>query len=417
MVRVLSLLTIGTLFSFPVAAQDSFLDISGFADFRLTHAFAGEEDFFNGGLGKTRYGASEDGSANTQLRLSEISVLAKADIAWGWKAFAHLKFDSEQDKPVDLVEAFVTYKPVPSSAWSFEYKAGLFFPHISRENISTAWTTPYTITPSAINAWVGEEIRALGLEARATYKTENHKVSLSGAIFGFNDPAGSLLAFRGWALHDAKVGAFSTVPLAPIPSIGTEDSFLRQAAYVNPIRELDNKPGFYAALDYSYGRNIQLGAFYYDNRGNPEAFNGEQYAWDTRFLNVYAEANLPSDIKFISQYMRGSTEMGVIAEGDRRYVDVDFKAAFALLSKTFGPFRLSARYDWFDNDDNSFIQVDNNFENGDAYTVAFSWRIDAKNQLLAEYLQVNSDRDNRVGLGVDTEQKNKLLQFSFRRRF
>ncbi len=394
------------------------VNVDVYVDTRLTLS-SGERSFYQDNLGKTRYGSDSNGDSNTKLRLAEVAILTEVDIAWGWKAFANIKYDTEQNKPADIVEGFVTYKPVPTSQWSYEFKAGLFFPHISRENVGIAWTSPYTITPSAINTWVGEEIKVLGAEAKATYKAEAHEVSFSGSIFGFNDPAGTLLAFRGWALHDVKTGAFSSVPLAPLNSIGGgEDVFLQQALFVKPVAELDNKPGFYAALDYTYNDWLQLGAFYYDNRGNPEEFNGSQYAWDTRFLNVYAEADVGAGVKLISQFMTGKTEMGVVVEEEgRRYVDIDYRSAFFLATKKFGDFRISARYDWFDVEDNSFLILDNNAEDGDAITLAGSWKIGTKDTIIAEFLHTNSNRGNRIDLDSAPRQSSNQLQISYRKTF
>ena len=297
-------------------------------------------------------------------------------------------------------------------------KAGLFFPHISRENVGVAWTSPYTITPSAVNSWVGEEIRALGVEGTATYQAEDYKVSFTGAIFGFNDPAGTLLAYRGWGLGDAKVGAFGRLPLPPLPSIGPDGDFLQQPLWVGPIKEVDNRPGFYGAVDWEYGRNWKFGAFYYDNRGDPERLAGDgQYAWDTRFINVYAEGDIPGGIHVISQYMRGSTIMGEVAANGDRFVDVDYKAGFILATKAFGPYRATVRADWFEIDDNSFIFVDNNNENGSSFTMAFSAQLGDNDTIIAEYLRIDSVRQARETIGFAPTQHNDIMQVSYRWRF
>ncbi|MEX0300449.1 MAG: hypothetical protein AB3N28_15350, partial [Kordiimonas sp.] len=205
-----------------VAQDSSFpIDLELYTDARVAFA-SGEPGWFNDWLGKGRYGGTRNGDTRTYARIPEISLLAKADITWDLQSFVHLKYDPEQDRAVDIVEAYLKYQPAPKSAFSYSVKAGLFFPHISRENVGIAWTTPYTITPSAINSWVGEEIRTLGLEGKLTYRGEASEVSLTAAVFGFNDPAGTLLAFRGWGIGDAKVGAFGELPLAPLPAIGLQ---------------------------------------------------------------------------------------------------------------------------------------------------------------------------------------------------
>ena len=53
---------------------------------------------------------------------------------------------------------------------SWSVKAGAFFPTISLENDDLGWTSPYTLTPSAINSWIGEELRTIGSEGIAALR-------------------------------------------------------------------------------------------------------------------------------------------------------------------------------------------------------------------------------------------------------
>jgi len=393
------------------------IDFELYTDLRLTYA-KGEPSWFDDYLGKARYGGNHYGDANLKLRLPEVSVLATADISWDTKAFVHVKYDPEQNKPIDLVEAYLTYTPVPKSAFSYAFKAGLYFPHISRENIGVAWTSPFTITPSAINSWVGEEIRALGLEAKGSYISNQHRFDITAGMFGFNDAAGTLLAFRGWGLGDAKVGAFSRLPLSSLPSIGSESSFLAQPLWVHPIREIDGRVGYYAALDYSFSDVFKTGAFYYDNRGDPEKIVELQYSWDTRFWNFYAESDFGDGLKLIAQYMTGMTEMGnLYGAKQRRRVYVGYDAGYVLATKKIDKYRLSARYDWFGVDDKSFVALDNNNENGTAFTAAIAVKVSKKTSLITEYLRIKSDRPSRLGIGFAEGQTNDIFQLSWRQRF
>jgi len=403
--------------AFPVTANNSPLDIEVYADLRLTHA-SGEPTWFNDWLGKGRYGGKR-GESETKLRIPEVSIIGKYEINWDWQLFAHAKYDPEQDKPLDLVEAYLRFSPAPKSKLSYQVKAGMFFPHISRENVGIAWISPYSITPSAINSWVGEEIRTVGVEAKATYKSGNHQLDFTAAGFGFNDPAGTLLAFRGWALGDYKAGAFSRLPLAELPQIGPESDFLsHQPFWVKPVQEVDGKIGYYGSLDYSFARKYKAGVFYYDNRGDPEEIRAKQYGWDTRFWSFYSELDLPADVKLIGQYMTGNTLMGFrYGAENRRAVDVDFEALYVLLSKKINKLRLTARYDWFETTDNSFTYEDNNNEWGDAYLVSASWEFSKKTSVVAEYLHVDSWRPARQAIGFASDQKNDILQLSLRQRF
>ncbi len=398
------------LFALSVKAEDSgFTDFSlrWLVDARAAHSDS-ETTWLEQGLGKGRYD-----STSPLLELSEVSLVAEADFNWQWQGFTHLKYDPEQDQALDLVEAYVRFNPVPDGDIRYRIRAGLLFPHISRENRGLAWTTPFSITPSAINSWVGEEIRTLALEGSATHRQGPWKMTATAAIFGFNDPAGSLLAYRGWAMHDLKVGAFSRVPLPPLSSIGSPSAFSPQPLWVDPVREVDNRPGFYGALDWEYERRHKFGAFFYDNRGDPEVFKRSQYAWDTHFWNLYFETKLPASTLLIAQYMTGRTQMGPESGGVRQ-VDVDFEGAYLLATKQLGDNRVTLRRDWFDADDNSFVSIDNNGETGSAWTLALSHKLDKNSRLIAEFIRIDSRRPNRADLGLAARQTEHQFQLSYR---
>lgn len=394
-------------------AKESKIETNILLDARYTIS-KGEPSWFDNWLSKGRYGGELDGDTINKFRLSEASVLTKFEINWDLKGFVHLKNDPEQNEFLDVVEAWVRYKPAPQSVVGYEVKAGFMFPHISRENIGVAWTSPYTISPSAINSWVGEEIRVLGVEAKAVYRGDNNQIALTGAIFGFNDPAGTLLAYRGWGIGDAKVGIQGELPLAKLPSIGPDSTFVKQPFWVKPVREIDERAGYYVALDWTLYDFIQFGGLFYDNRGDPEVTEGGQYAWKTKFLNLYVELTLANDLKVIAQHMQGSSKMGFKAFGGGRQVDVDFSAGFLLVSKRLGRFRGSLRYDWFKVDDNTHVPVDNNNEDGDAFTIAFSTAVRKNDTIIFEYLNIDSDRPAREDIGFDARQKNKTIQLSYR---
>ena len=349
----------------------------------------------------------------------EIDVDKSGNFNWEWSAFVHAKYDETQDGPVDVVEAFVKYSPSPTSSTRYNFRAGLFFPHISRENVGVAWSSPYTITPSAINSWVGEEIRTLGLEAKVSFRGETNKVDITAGAFGFNDAAGTLLAFRGWALNDVKATAFSQLPLAFLPQIGPETSnFVAQPFFVEPVAEIDESVGFYGSVDWTYNRNWKAGAYYYDNRADPNVVEQQQYGWWTRFWNFYVEGDAFAGIHLIAQYMTGNTTMGrVVPAFGTRYVDLDFTSGFVLATRKFGRQRVSARFDWFDTSDNAFVARDNNNEAGAAITVAHSYEFSRKSSVIAEYMFVDSKRVARQDIGMAPDQQQSIFQIAFRQRF
>ncbi len=414
------------LINAPISASalDIESDFTVFGDLRLVTA-GGEKSWLDKGLGKSRYGSDSDGSDHLGVHLSEISLLANVNIGWDWQIFTHASYSPEQHKPVDVIESFLKYRPAPMSALSWSGRAGLFFPHISRENVGVAWTSPYSITPSAINSWVGEEVRVGGLEATASYKFDSSKLSLTGSLFGYNDPSGTLLAFRGWALHDLKIGAFSSVPLAPIPSLAgvpaTADTPARARAlpqdqWTHPSLELDDKIGYYLSLDYDYGKKYKLGALWYDNRGDPSVRKGGQYAWGTSFWNIYADLNITDNFKLIAQAMKGTTLMGSLIT-DFRPLDVDYKSAFILGSYTMDKWRFSARAETFKTIDNTWLVRDDNDETGHSFMIATSHTFNKNGNIVAEWLYIDSKRDVRQEIGLPLQTKVNQFQLSYRYQF
>jgi hypothetical protein len=400
------------------------LDFGLLFDFRF--AATGEtRGFFDRGLGKTRYGGNDEGSGRALARLAQLSFVADAQFIESLGAHVQLNFDAEPDRGdagdrVDLIEAFLRYRFSLGSQNELRGKAGLFFPPISLEHPGEAWTTLYSITPSVVNSWVGEEIRALGAEvtyARVGYENE---VSFTAAGFGWNDPSATLLAFRGWAAQDRQTGFADHIPLAPLPSISEGGIFEGQASWAEPVREVDHRAGYYAALSWDKYRRLLANAIYYDNRANPMFFDSEQYGWHTKFYNVgllYSFRDGTSGPELLGQFLGGDTWMGNLAP-DLPKVNFDYRAAYLLFTVPAGRHRVSFRYDWFETVDlDEFRDVDNNDENGYALTLAYLMRTAEKQRLALELLHVRSDRLGRASIGLPVEANEWLFQMSYRLGF
>ncbi len=398
----------------PVLAQGpaATFDILGVVDARLIlsdDTKSWEEE----GLGKTRWGGDANGDSRVIGRIAEASLIAVSRLTWDWTGVVHVKVDSQQEHPIDVVEAFLRYKPVPTSEYKWEAKFGAFFPPISLENKAIAWTSPYTISSSAINSWVGEELKTIGGEVKVSREFEDFELSLTGSAFLANDPAGTLLAWRGWAIHDREAGLFDRLPLAPIRAIEPGGSVERQARWVEPFHQIDNRIGAYAGLNIDHHALGSFSVLYYDNQSFDRAFDGFQYAWDTYFASAGYENTLPGGVKLISQVMAGNTSMGTRPLLGSK-VDNDFWSAFVLLSKNFSGHRFSLRYDHFEVADDDFTPDDLNQENGNAITAAYVVRPFDKQRLTLEVLHINSKRAERQFLNWPVTAKETILQASYR---
>lgn len=374
----------------------------------------------DGGLGKTRFGGTQADGARVLGRV-EAAVKAQAKIGWDWTANVTATVSGQQYHLIDAQEAFLRYKPAPTGALALEAKVGVFIPPISLENTGIAWTSPFTLSPSALNAWVGDEIRSLGGEfsaaRRVAFGDESIKVRATGGLFGFDDPAGALLAWRGWAVHDRTAGVLERHPLSPLRSLRPGGTVPQQAPWAEPFHELDGRPGYYAGVSLEDEMRDEVRVLYYDNRANTRVFDGRQYAWHTRFTSVGAKTLLPGDIEIVTQAMTGRTTMNLQPSPLGAIVDADFTSAFLLASRAWDKHRLSLRVEYFDARDLDKTPDDNNAERGNAVTAAYIFRPTDNHRLTFEIAHVHSDRAERVFQELARRQNETTTQVSWRTSF
>jgi hypothetical protein len=383
--------------------------VSGVVDFRLAAA-DGEPSWTDGGFGKARFGGARD------LGLKPLPALAEAELVWrpplGWDLTGTIAVavQHEQDYPVDLIEAFVTWKPLPRGPTRLSARAGLMWPPVSLEHEGSAWEVADTITPSAINSWIGEEVKPIAAEATISREMGSQRLSATLALFGFNDTAGTLLGFRGWAMHDLKAGAFGHQPLPPLNDFMT----LAQAPATRPTIELDDRPGFYGKLAWSPAAPILVEAFYYANRGDPKvATPNLQWGWDTRFLHFGMRADLGPHTRLLAQALTGTTEMG-LEEGDRYWVETRYRAAYLRVTHETGPVALSGRLDLFGTRERGSEMSRDEGEQGWALTGAGRLRLSDEAALLVEGLHIDSRRGTRPRTSVAPNQDQNILQLALR---
>ena len=389
--------------------------LSGLVDLRLAMA-DGETAWTRGGYGKARFGGGHDGELRFAAQLAEAAVSWKPRVGWAWSGVVTAQYQPGQDHGIDLVEAYVAYKPVPSSPIRVSGRAGLFWPSISQEHGDPFWGASYSITPSAINSWVGEEIKTLGAEGTVSAPVAGGTVSATAGLFGYNDTAGTLLALRGWALDDLKSAAFSTFPLpqldAPYARI-----WRGQDPFTEPTRhDIDDRLGFYGRVEWRTPYPLSLNLFYYDNGGDPTKVSSQQWAWDTRYWNVGAAYELGPNTRILSQVMWGETIEG-FPTPQGVWIDVGYTSAYLLATHSFGRDRLTARMDYFQTRDRTWQERDNNNEDGWAATLAWRRDLTEKASLLAEVMHVDSDRLARHYRSEAAQQAQTVVQTSLRLKF
>jgi hypothetical protein len=408
--RRLSLLV--GLLCFAASANASSLDlfgpgtVSGTIDLRLVAA-DGERSWTDGGFGKARFGGL-DGNLRGVVAPTEAELVWQPRLSWNLKGTVAAA--AQRGGGGDLLEAYLTYKPLPRGPTHFSARTGLFWPPVSLEHEGPGWTVSDMITPSAINSWIGEEVKVVGAEATVSREIGAGRISATIAGFGFNDTAGTLLAFRGWAMGDLKAGAFRRRPLPPL------NDFMEyaQAPKTKPLIELDNRPGLYGKIAVRFAAPVQLEAFYYRNRAKPEAVTDQlQWGWNTSFWNLGARVDFSEKTHVFAQALTGTTEMG-IETADHYWVETRYRSAFLRLSSERGPVVLSGRLDIFDTREQGTRMSPAESEDGWAVTADAAWTISKHAQLLLEGLHLDSDRPTRIRVRLPGRQRQNIVQAALR---
>jgi hypothetical protein len=389
------------LMALPAQAQS--LTTEGFLDLRVA-APADETSWLDGGLGKTRFGGGDDAlSGGAVLKLSfqaTPSLLASATA----------QYQPELPKPFDLTEAWLRYRPVSTTPWRWSVQAGAFFPPISLEHDGVGWSTTRTLTPSAINSWVGEELRTIGAELHVEHRGQRGTLDARAAMFFKNDPAGELLASRGWALGDIATGldgglrqpdVYASVAYAPVPM------------EYRPFVEMDDHPGFYGSLGWEPSLQTRFTALYYDNHADLDEsvqYAGRTlFAWRTHFWSAGAEQRF-GEWALLGQAMHGYT---IFEPVPGMVLNTEFNAGYLMLAREYGQWQPALRVDLFQSrqrPDPSMMLS----EHGNAVTFALNWRPQERLRITGEVLQVDSSRNQRRDEGLDARQRDVQVQVGVR---
>ncbi len=208
-------------------------------------------------------------------------------------------------------------------------------------------------------------------------------------------------------MDDFKSGLNERMPLPPTTSFGPSADFPDQAEWIKPFQEIDSRWGYYAALTWERPGELTVRALHYNNRANPSAFSGGQYAWHTHFSSLGGSFRLPMEITLISQCLRGETYMGEAPE----VVNVSFSSWFLMLSKQIGRHRITVRHDQFGVKDIADIEYG---DHGRAWTLAYALDVRKRQRLMIELLDIESDHPQRDDLGLSPHAHEQLLQASYR---
>ena len=345
------------------------------------------------------------------------SVLGEAQLGADWEPderwAAHLHARARAQNggsggdAAGIVEAWAQVTTRPRGEDKLRLRAGQLFLPTSRENVSPLWSSPFTYTLSAVNSWIGEEVRPIGVLADYEVFGVANNARAGACVFGGNDASGALLAWRGWAMGDRLSTTGETLPLPALPSLASGGLFEGQDREgTTPFgSDLDGRPGWAGFVRYTRSLRALVQVTHLDNRGD-RALHGVgsrgmgEYAWDTRFDQLGFQLNPVPEwekLTIAGEHLRGRTAMGVPAPA----ADVGFRASYLLISWIHrGKLRATARYDDFSTSDRDHQpRGERSDEDGHAWTAALLWQASPTLELGVEYVDLRVERPALAGPG------------------
>jgi hypothetical protein len=379
-----------------LVATSPALDWDVSLDARLVTSDA-QPPFAQNGTGTVRFGEQDSG-----VRLGRARLALTQPFGEVWSAHVDVSmYDDYDHSPVGATEAYLLFRPYPRGGWRLRVKAGGFYAPISLENRAAGWDSPYTISYSAIDSWLGIEVRTIGLEAQldwlGTRLGHAFDLGVTGGVFGWNQGAGTVLAGGGWSLTDRQTALFGHIGTPGVPPIYG----------ASPFEQYDHRAGLYGGFEARYLDRLVVRALRYDNRADPTATDSVSgaIAWWTRFNSAGARYEGDRGWTAVVQWMSGETTIAPPG----LWINWPFKSAYGLLAKRFGRHTLSARYDHFMVSTN--IAEGDGSQDGHAWTAAYAYDAGAHWRIALEWLQVVSSSYNRselIGLPLATETQVQL---------
>lgn len=373
------------------------------------------DSFLTGNYGKF---SADDGSTFS-ITQSALSL----DIQWQSNFSAKIIGNAYLNGPKDgigITEAYVKYKGIPNSQGiRLESKAGFIYPKVSMENIATAWSTPYSLSPSTLNSWLGEEVKHLGLELSIAkigkITNSDFDFQLKASMFKNNDSSGALLAWHGWTQSSRQTLWHEEISL-PNQQLREPGALLAaQANQSDPFIEIDNRFGHHFVASMKWKKNLDINFGSYDNRTRPYLIKLGNYGWHTKFDHIGFKGIIKPGWTVIGQYLSGSTLMQSPARMNVVYND--FTNAFILLSHNRRQHRFTVRYEAFDVDDMDYTLLDDNNETGNAATLAYIYRINRNYFFHSEFSLIDSERPSRVYNNQAVNLTEKQLSIAIRYYF
>ena len=273
-------------------------------------------------------------SNSEHVPLDDDSIAAQLQLGLDWRPSmtlgAHLHLIARNDADgghrarFGATEAYVEENFHPGND-RLRIMEGAFFLPTTRENVDALWESPYTITPSALNSWLGEEFRPVGVDVAYTLR---QSITLGATAFTGDDTFGALPASRGWMMRDhwALLGEH-------LPVDGTY--------FTSVSAETDHRLGWSTRARWTSEHFIAQ-VTHIDNRSDALE-HGELFNWETRFDIAGAEYTR-NDWTLAAESGWGPTTIRFEPAGQ---FTMNLLAEYVLLSRRFANGRATIRADKF----------------------------------------------------------------------
>jgi len=268
----------------------------------------------------------DDDSLSAQV---QVGIDWRPSVAYG--AHVHLLARNESDGSrrgrIGVVEAYLE-QAAGGGNNRIHVMEGAFFLPTSHENIDSLWETPYTITSSALNSWLGEELRPVGVDLSYAHRTRTAGTFTGGGtVFTGNDTFGALVIDRGWALRDHWALLGEHIPV-------------NATFFTSVSAETDHRLGWSARGRWNndYG-TVQITRI--DNRADARRY-GELFNWATRF-NIAGADYTWNDWTVVAETGWGTTAI----QGARGRFSFPMRTSYLLLSRRISSLRASVRADQY----------------------------------------------------------------------
>jgi hypothetical protein len=384
------------LMATPALAQSSSFELRGFLTARAVQVSA-QPSWTSGGFGRFDVGA--------ETRDDERIVnLAAAHVGFDWNPARWLlihadgvaRKEPEETKgdEAGLVQAYAEFYTE-----KLRFRAGMFWLPTSRENIDPLWHSRYTLTYSALNSWIGQEIRPIGVDFQYS---PTFYVTAGATAFRGNDTMGTLLSSRGWTFGN-RLSVYDEALPQPAP-----------APLSIPIGpDTDGELGWAGRVRFQVPERAMLQVARIDNRAELRSGEPPRDPWRTKLTVVSADIGAGSPTTLAAEWASGSTAVGFTSGS----FTLDFRTWYILASQKRGRDRWTTRIDTFTTRDHDQPLDPENREDGRAYTVAWLHDFSEKLRGGLEYVRVTGDRLGAATSGYDVRTGGSTIAVELRYAF